>query len=70
MSERKSSSSGVGSGCGTLIGAILAGFLSWEYNHSIGWAIWHFLLNWMYILYRAFMDWETVRDIFLKWLGA
>ena len=34
------------------IGAILAMIISWGLNHSIGWAIWHGCLGWLYVIYH------------------
>lgn len=34
------------------IGAWLAAFVSYSVNHSILWAIFHFLCGWSYIIYR------------------
>jgi hypothetical protein len=33
------------------LGGILAAVLSWKLNHSIGWAIVHFIFNGFYIAY-------------------
>ena len=41
---------GTGTGCGTL-GSIIAVIVSYSANHSIGWAIIHGLLGWIYVLY-------------------
>ena len=35
----------------TLIGVIGAVVTSWNANHSVGWAIVHALLGWLYIIY-------------------
>lgn len=37
-----------GSGCG---GMVLAIFLSWISNHSVGWAIVHAFCGWFYVVY-------------------
>jgi len=29
--------------------------ISWSINHSIGWAIWHGFLNWIYVIYRLIL---------------
>lgn len=50
------------------LGAILAGFISWQTNHSIGWLIFHVLLNWLYVVYYVafyLFPWGEV----LKWVG-
>lgn len=33
------------------VGAVIAGVLSYNHNHSIILAIIHFLMNWAYVLY-------------------
>ncbi|MDR0846204.1 MAG: hypothetical protein LBN08_01685 [Lactobacillales bacterium] len=38
---------------GVGFGNIIAIVLSWMRNHSISWAVLHFLLGWWYIVYRA-----------------
>jgi glycine cleavage system aminomethyltransferase T len=40
-----------GASGGVSIGAVIAAFLSWDVNHSIGLAILHALLNWLYVIY-------------------
>ena len=42
-----------GSGIG--IGAVLAIILSWMKWHSVGWAIIHGMLGWLYVFYYFFM---------------
>lgn len=36
---------------GITLGAFLATILSWDVNHSIPWAIFHFFCSWWYVLY-------------------
>ena len=48
MSKDDSSSNGVLS-----LGTILAAVLSWALNHSVGWAILHFVFGWLYIVYAV-----------------
>jgi hypothetical protein len=48
----KDNSSMVGGGIG--IGSVIAVIISWTINHSIGWAIWHGVLGWTYVIYRVF----------------
>lgn len=36
---------------GVSIGSILAAYLSWTKNKSILWAIIHFILGWLYVIY-------------------
>jgi hypothetical protein len=36
----------------TAVGVAVAVQISWSINHSIGWAIWHGILNWIYVIYR------------------
>ena len=35
-----------------LPGQILAMIISWGLEHSIGWAIWHGMLGWIYVIYH------------------
>lgn len=37
----------------TAVGVAVAVQISWTITHSIGWAIWHGLLSWIYVIYRA-----------------
>lgn len=37
-----------------IIGTSVAVTLSYEANHSIGWAIAHGLFGWFYVIYRLF----------------
>lgn len=37
------------------IGTIAAAIVSWTTNHSIGWAIFHGLCSWFYVIYWAFI---------------
>lgn len=39
-----------------VIGAILAGTISWEQNHSIFWGAIHAFFHWFYIVYLYFME--------------
>lgn len=39
--------------CG--FGNIIAAFISWKLYHSVGWAIIHFLLGWIYVAYYLVM---------------
>jgi hypothetical protein len=48
MSDRSGTTGGIG--LGTLI-AVLASWTKW---HSIGWAIVHGFLGWLYVLYYLF----------------
>jgi hypothetical protein len=34
-------------------GSVVAVILSWALNHSVGWAIIHFLLGWFYVGYAC-----------------
>lgn len=54
MSSSSSSSSTVSSGITTFgaVGSAIAVQISWAFNHSIGWALWHGLLGWVYVIYR------------------
>lgn len=44
---------------GFSIGAVIAAVISYVLNHSIWWAIFHCLFNWMYIAY-AFIAYSKV----------
>jgi hypothetical protein len=37
---------------GISTGGALAMIISYSINHSIGWAIWHGILSWIYVIYR------------------
>lgn len=37
---------------GFTMGGALAMIISYSLNHSIGWAIWHGILSWFYVIYR------------------
>jgi len=37
---------------GISTGSVLAMIISFELNHSIGWAIFHGLLSWVYVIFR------------------
>ena len=39
---------------GISMGSALAMILSFQFNHSIPWAILHGILSWFYVIYRAF----------------
>lgn len=39
-------------GGGLTIGSILAVYLSWKRNESVIWAILHFFLGWIYVIYN------------------
>lgn len=43
------SSGSVGIGVGTVIAVAM----SWSYNHSVLWAIFHGFLGWFYVVYAA-----------------
>lgn len=36
----------------TSVGVAVAVQISWSINQSVGWAIWHGILNWIYVIYR------------------
>jgi hypothetical protein len=37
---------------GITVGSALAMIISYNLNQSIGWAIWHGVLSWIYVFYR------------------
>lgn len=45
-------SKSTGIGTFTAIGVAIAVQISWAFNASVGWAIWHGILGWVYVLYR------------------
>lgn len=54
MSEPKRFTSGASAGISlfTAVGVSVAVQISWSINQSVGWAVWHGLLNWFYVVYR------------------
>ena len=44
--KNEATSTGIGMGCA------LAMIISYGINHSIGWAIWHGILSWFYVIYK------------------
>ena len=53
MAEKKDMSCGCcGAGPVGLIGTVVAVILSWQVNHSWGWAIVHGILSWFYVVYH------------------
>ncbi|WP_025124135.1 hypothetical protein [Myroides odoratimimus] len=43
-------------GGGLTLGSLIAVFLSWTRNKSILWAIVHFFLGWLYVIYYFFSN--------------
>jgi hypothetical protein len=41
-----------------LIGCIIAAILSWQTWHSLGWAVIHCLLGWLYVFYWMIYYWK------------
>ena len=37
---------------GISLGSAIAVVVSWSVNHSIGWAILHGILGWLYVIYK------------------
>lgn len=52
VSNRRQGTAGAGISLFTSVGVAVAVQISWSINHSIGWAIWHGILNWFYVIYR------------------
>jgi hypothetical protein len=52
MDNDNNNSKAVKTGIG--FGAALAMIISWSLHHSILWAIFHGILNWIYIIYYIF----------------
>lgn len=44
----------------TCLGAFIAFAMSWVFNHSVAWAIFHTILNWLYVMYKA--GWYVVTN--------
>lgn len=38
-------------GGGAGLGSVLAVLISWTTNHSVGWAVVHGLIGWLYVFY-------------------
>lgn len=36
-----------------LVGLVVAVCMSWMFNHSVWWAIFHGCLNWLYVAYKT-----------------
>jgi len=50
---------GAGCGCGPIgMGGLIAGILSWSVYHSIGYAIFHAFLGWLYVLYYLMFQYQ------------
>jgi hypothetical protein len=65
MTEEKKESSSGGSGCGCGLGSFVALFLSLAINHGhVGWAILHFFMNWLYVVYAVFFRTHDVVKYF------
>ncbi len=39
----------------SLIGGVIAAIMSWGTNHSVLWAIFHFICGWIYVIYHCIM---------------
>ena len=51
-------------------GSIFAVILSWALNHSIGWAILHFLFGWFYIIYALLVRSVEILPALRRMFGA
>lgn len=40
-------------GGGLTLGMVAAGLISWTTWHSVGWAIFHAMCSWLYVIYWA-----------------
>ncbi len=40
-----------GPSIGIAVGAVIAGLISWEHTHSLGWTLLHVFFNWIYVIY-------------------
>ena len=52
ISENSNKAASSGIGTLTAVGVAIAVQISWGLNHSIGWAIWHGVLGWFYVIFR------------------
>jgi hypothetical protein len=52
-------------GCTVSIGSIVAVFVSWKLNASVGWAIFHFFASWIYVIYALLFRFAEVRQWFV-----
>ncbi len=43
------------------LGSLIAGILSWDKSHALGWLVIHSLLSWFYVIYRVIVDWRALR---------
>jgi hypothetical protein len=50
--RRRSGSASTGISWVAAVGIAVAVQVSWSINGSIGWAIWHGFLGWIYVIYR------------------
>lgn len=64
ISIRESSSLGFTSAVLGMVGAV---FVSWGCNGNIGWALFHGLLNWFYLLYWLIFKDCATPDILQGW---
>lgn len=63
MSNENTESTNVSCGCGPIgLGPILAVLFSWFVNGSIGWAIVHFFLGWIYVVWSLIFHYDAVAD--------
>lgn len=51
MSNNNTTINNYSGGGGIGIGTVIAAILSWSKWHSIGWAILHGILSWVYVIY-------------------
>lgn len=58
--EKDKSNQTVNGGCGLC--AFIAAFLSYSLNHSFWWAVLHFFLSWIYIVYALFFRLRDIKD--------
>lgn len=48
---------------GFSVGGLIAALLSWQLNKSIIWALFHFLIGWLYVFYAACARTEEVEQV-------
>jgi hypothetical protein len=42
----------------TLVGMGFAAYISYDINSSLGWALFHGILGWLYVIYQIFLGWN------------
>ena len=56
-------------GCGCTPGSLVAAFLSYVLNDSLGWAILHGLLGWLYVFYAVIWRAKEIMPALKAWFA-